>query len=205
MHKTVFETPFLAGFLQRVSHWLLTAFGWRLEGQVPDLPKMVVIAAPHTSNWDFPLMLAAVFALRSKVRWMAKSSAFPWPFHGIMRWLGGIPIDRSQATGVVARAVQSFGDREQLLLVIPPEGTRSRVRHWKTGFYHIACGAGVPLLMTYMDYGRKAVGVGPLMRPTGDIDADMEVIRDFYSTIQGKHHERWDGATVMTREASDRA
>jgi 1-acyl-sn-glycerol-3-phosphate acyltransferase len=196
MQRTVFDTPFLTGLLQRASRWLLKLFGWRLEGQVPELPKMVVIAAPHTSNWDFPLMLAAVFAFRARVRWMAKNSAFPWPVRATMRWLGGIPIDRSQATGVVARAV---------LLVIPPEGTRSRVRYWKTGFYYIACGAGVPLLMTYIDYGRKAVGVGPLLMPTGDIDADMEVIQGFYSNIEGKHHERWDGATVMTREVSERA
>ena len=180
--------------------WVGKAFlkllGWRLDGSPPDASKYVFIAAPHTSNWDFLIFLAMTFVFRIRCVWMGKDSLFRPPFGVIFTWLGGIPIDRSSRQSVVEQAVQAFRSWEEIIMGVPPEGTRKKTDHWKKGFYYIALGANVPLAFAFADYERKVTGFGPAIMPTGDIQADMEVIRDFYKDIQGKFPENYGDIRV---------
>lgn len=166
---------------------------------MPHHPKFVMIAAPHTSNWDFLMTMILAFSFRIKVFWMGKHTIFRFPFHGLCRWLGGIPVDRRRAGNMVARCIEEFNRNERLIMIIPPEGTRKRVRYWKTGFYHIARGAGVPIVLGYVDYLRKAGGLGPVFFPTGDMENDMSFIREYYGKVTGKRPEVWSAAAVTVR------
>ncbi|RQO73246.1 glycerol acyltransferase [Aquitalea sp. FJL05] len=190
MHYTIFDTPLLRSFMRALSILLLRLRGWRIEGNFPDLPKYVLIAAPHTSNWDFPLTLGVCFALRAKLYWMGKHTLFWGPLGPVMRWLGGIPVMRSRNNSLVQQMVTVYQQSEQLVVAIPPEGTRQRVKEWKTGFYHIACGAQVPIVLAYMDYERKECGFGPVFYPSGDIAADIPRIQAFYRDKVGKHPDQ---------------
>lgn len=196
MQNTVFDTPVVRTLLRWVSLAYLRIFGWRYEGQLPDVPKYVMIAAPHTSNWDFPITMFLAFAFNMKVYWMGKASLFKRPFGPVMRWLGGIPIDRSKANNVVENTIAVFNEHEKLVIVVPPEGTRNKVSYWKTGFYRIACGANVPIVLGYIDFRRKAGGIGPVVIPTGDIEADMYAIYSFYAGITGKYPEKSSAAAI---------
>ncbi|HBH86858.1 MAG TPA: glycerol acyltransferase [Syntrophaceae bacterium] len=173
--------------MARMSLIFLKMLGWRVEGEIPDIKKFVIIAAPHTSNWDFPISLAVAFALKIKIYWMGKAAMFRWPFGAACRWLGGIPIDRSRSHNVVEQCVRAFNERDKLIRVIPPEGTRKKVSYWKTGFYHIAKGANVPIVLGFLDYRHKKGGIGPIFYPTGRIESDMKEIKAFYATITGRH------------------
>jgi 1-acyl-sn-glycerol-3-phosphate acyltransferase len=175
----------------------LKLMGWRLEGSAPDLLKYVIIVAPHTSNWDFLILLAMTFALKVRCVWLGKDSIFRPPFGVIFTLLGGIPIDRSSRQSVVEQAVQAFQSRKTMALAIGPEGTRKKTDHWKKGFYYIALGARVPIVFGFADYERKVTGLGPTFVPTGDIQADMEVIRDFYKDIKGKFPEQFSDIRVQ--------
>lgn len=190
MARTVFESPVLGGLLCGLSNVYLKITGWRRVGLLPDIPRCVMIAAPHTSNWDAPIALAMVFAYRLKAHWLVKHTAFRWPFRGILRWLGAIPIDRTKSTDVVTQMVDELKKRAELVLLLSPEGTRKKVTRWKTGFYQIALGAGVPLVLAFLDYARKEGGLGPVFYPTGDFKADMTEIMKFYSTVTGRHPEK---------------
>jgi len=190
MRYTIFDTPGLTTLMQRLSLFLLNILGWRIQGRVPNLPKFVIIGAPHTSNWDFPIMILFAFALKVKIFWMGKDALFRKPFDAFFKRLGGIPIDRSRSNRVVAQMVQIFRENEKLILVIPPEGTRKKVRFWKTGFYYIAKGADIPIVMGYMDYRLKVGGFGPMITPTGDIESDMSEIKAFYADITGKYPDK---------------
>jgi len=150
----------------------------------------VVIAAPHTTNWDLPITLAMAFAFKCNLYWMGKESIFKPPFRKIMKFLGGVPIDRSTSNNVVEQSIQAFRENRKLVLVIPPEGTRKNVKYWKTGFYYIANGANVPIVMGFLDYKRKVGGIGQLFQPTGNINVDMVAIKHFYANISGKYHEK---------------
>lgn len=178
-----------------VTRWLgrmvLQALGFRIEGTLPDLAKFVVIAAPHTSNWDFVIGMAARWVLSVDARWLGKDKLFWWPFGYFLQWLGGTPVDRSSSNGVVDQVVGWYRDREQLIVGLSPEGTRKKVDRWRTGFYHIARGAGVPILLAYFDYGKKTVGFGPLMNPTGNVEADMKEMIAFYRTKPGKYPDQF--------------
>jgi 1-acyl-sn-glycerol-3-phosphate acyltransferase len=189
MRLTIFTTPVLSPLLKRFSRWVLRLSGWQIQGQMPlDTPKSVIIAAPHTSNWDLPYTLLVAFALELNIHWMGKIQIFRFPFNNLMRWLGGIAVDRSQSTNMVSASAQTLRDIEgELHLVVPPEGTRSQSRHWKTGFYYIALEARVPIVLGYLDFGTKTTGLGPALVPTGDIDADMAIIKAFYAPFQGKN------------------
>lgn len=189
MRRTIFDASILNLLLHWISSFLLRIFGWRKEGKLPDIPKYILIGAPHTSNWDFPITLAYAFAFKVKVFWMGKETLFRRPFGRFMRWCGGIPIDRSKSNNVVAQTIQLFNNLEKLVMVISPEGTRKKVRSWKTGFYHIATGSNVPILLGFLDYRRKAGGFGPLVFPSGDMTIDMDTIRGFYETVVGKRPE----------------
>ena len=159
----------------------LRLLGWRIEGNLPDLPRMVVIGAPHSSNWDFVLGVALVFAMRLDIRFLGKQELFRGPLGGFMRWLGGIPVHRDRPDGVVEDAIARFAESDRLVLAMAPEGTRRPVDRWKTGFYRIAAGAGVPIVAGFFDNGRKRIGFGAVFRADGDPDADIERIREWYA------------------------
>ncbi|HEX4945166.1 MAG TPA: lysophospholipid acyltransferase family protein [Blastocatellia bacterium] len=199
MARTIYETPILNTALPWLADKGLRLFGWRMEGRKPDLDKFVLIAAPHTSNWDVLVMLGVAFAFRAELFWIGKDSLFRGPFNALLRWLGGIPIDRSGGQNLVAKTAELFAERDKLILAIAPEGTRKKVRHWKTGFYYIAHTAGVPIVMGFIDFQRKVAGVGPTLTPTGDIEADMQKLQAFYANIAGKHQEQSGLADVAPR------
>lgn len=188
MQRTLFETPGISHALRTFSRTVLRLQGWQLQGGLPaGFGKCVLIAAPHTSNWDLPYTLMAALCLRLHIRWMGKASIFRWPFGAVMRWLGGIPVRRETSNNLVAASAAALRAAEgPLQLVVPPEGTRGKTRHWKTGFYYIALQAEVPIVMAYMDYERRIAGLGPVFQPTGDVEADMAEIKRFYAPFKGR-------------------
>jgi 1-acyl-sn-glycerol-3-phosphate acyltransferase len=175
--------------LRAFGRFAFRAIGWRFEGVVPDRPKMVAIVAPHTSNLDFFVGLFAKWALALDVSFLAKHTLFRGPLGWFFRAVGGIPVDRTASQNIVEQMVDVFARREELLLVVAPEGTRKRSSGWKTGFYHIARGAGVPILCIAFDYGPKVIRFGPAIEPSGDLERDLETIRAAYSQVSGKHPE----------------
>lgn len=178
------------GLLSPLWHAILRLLGWRIDLRLPAESKFVLIVAPHTSNWDFILGILTGWAIGiPRPRWVGKDSLFKPPFGWIFYAWGGIPVDRSRSSNFVEQVAARFGDEEVFLLGLAPEGTRRRTGYWRTGFYYIALRAQVPIVMGYLDYATKTVGTGPVLHPTGDIHADFETIRAFYSTIQGKHPE----------------
>jgi 1-acyl-sn-glycerol-3-phosphate acyltransferase len=188
MRHTIFTAPSLANGLASFSKWLLKRLGWTLEGSMPEgVHQCVVIAAPHTSNWDFVYFLGLTEDLGIKPHFMAKTSLFRWPFTNFMLDMGGVPVDRTSNKNYVQQMIEEFGRRDEFMLAIAPEGTRGTVKAWKTGFYHIAVGAGVPLVLGMMDYGSKTGGLGPAIWPTGDYKADMAEIAKIYAKVQPKH------------------
>jgi 1-acyl-sn-glycerol-3-phosphate acyltransferase len=192
MHRTMFDTPILKTLLRWISIIILKLLGWKVEGEIPrDLKKCVMIAAPHTSNWDLPYTLMTAFALNAKVYWMGKEEIFKPPYRGIMMWMGGIPVDRKKSNNMVQASIDALKANNQLFLIVPPEGTRSKVTYWKTGFYHIAQGAGVPILMGFLDFKRKASGIADTYITTGDIEVDMKHIKSIYAPITGKISEQF--------------
>ncbi len=160
--------------------------GWRVEGEFPRFPKSVVIVAHHTSNWDFAVGYPASLIYRIKGYWVGKHTLFKKPFGSLMRWLGGIPLDRTSSKNFVDQVIQTFDKHKELLLVIAPEGTRKRVDKWKTGFYYIAKGAKVPIICAFLDYKRKVAGFGLVIKPSDDEEGDMNKIREFYKSITAK-------------------
>jgi 1-acyl-sn-glycerol-3-phosphate acyltransferase len=176
---------------RRFSRWLgrtvLRLGGWRVTGTLPANPKLVLIAAPHSSNWDGIWGMAAKLALGFDVRILGKHSLFWWPLSLVLRRLGVIPLDRSNPRGVVEQAIELIRQSPKLWFALAPEGTRKPVEHWKSGFLKIAHGAGVPILMVYFHYPDKVIGMGPLFHTTGDLPADMAAIREWYQPWQGKN------------------
>lgn len=176
-----------------LSYWIgrlwLRSFGWKIQGEAATYRKFVVIAAPHTSNWDFPFMLATAYAMRVRVSWFGKHTLFAPPWGWFMRRLGGIPVDRRGPQSLVVQMAEKLRSSDELILGISPEGTRSKVEVWKSGFYHIASASGVPIGLGYLDYDRKLCGLGMFVMPSGDVKGDMHKIRDFYRGIRGRHPE----------------
>lgn len=171
---------------QRLGRAILSAFGWRFEMTDPGVSKYVLIGAPHTSNWDFILMLLVMLAGNLSLRWLGKDAAFQGPLGPLMRALGGLPVNRRERTRLVDQIAARFAESESLIIAIAPEGTRSKSVYWKSGFYYMALTAKVPIVMGYLDYANKRCGLGPSFVPCGDIHADFEIIRNFYKNIQGK-------------------
>jgi 1-acyl-sn-glycerol-3-phosphate acyltransferase len=183
----------------------LRALGWRWEGGRPDVKKCVVIAAPHTSNWDLLFMLLGSIAMEIPAVFMMKESVFRWPLGVLWRWCGGIPVNRRAASTVVEQMVQAFDESEAMYFVITPEGTRKSVKYWKLGFYQIACGAKAPILPAWVDYKRKRLGVGPLIEVTGDIETDFGRLRDFYEGQVGvspQYNERQAQRASFTKASA---
>jgi 1-acyl-sn-glycerol-3-phosphate acyltransferase len=170
----------------------LGAIGWTVRNDVPDdVDKYVIIAAPHTSNWDFPITLAIAATIDMQFYWVGKHTLFRWPFGGLMRKLGGISIDRRKSQNFVEQIAEAFEEADALALGLAPEGTRSKADHWKSGFYYIAREAGVPIVSGFLDYGRKEGGLGPMVDSSQPIEAVMEKLRTFYADKIGKRHQNY--------------
>jgi 1-acyl-sn-glycerol-3-phosphate acyltransferase len=167
------------GILHPLFRWLLKNLGWRVKGNLPNVPRVVVAVAPHTTNWDLFVGLSMLFAMNLKANWLGKHTIFRWPVNGLLRSVGGIPVNRTAAHGVVDDTVSEFRARDKMLLGIAPQGTRSTRAKWKSGFYHIAKEAGVPIVPCYFDYANKVVAFGPALMPSGNLEADMKTLQDF--------------------------
>jgi 1-acyl-sn-glycerol-3-phosphate acyltransferase len=166
---------------------IMRAAGWRIIGETPDEPKMLLLGAPHTSNWDYIFTMLTVFSLGVDLHFVAKQSLFKEPLGGVMRFSGGVPIDRQTSEGFVDQMIAEFNERDAFVLAIMPEGTRGKVHKWRSGFYHIAQGAGVPIVLVIFDYGNKIMHIGPTFYPTGDYEADLARIRSRFEGIRGKN------------------
>jgi len=189
---TVFDTPIVRSVLRLIAITLLWAKRWKTSVRLPDTPSWVAVVAPHTSFWDFPIMLSLALKHRIKVNWLGKHTLFRGPFRYLFRWLGGIPVDPGDnGDGRVSGVVRMFKDNERMRIGIAPEAGLSPVTRWRSGFYHIANGAQVPLLLAYADYGRRVAGADEWFVPTGDQAADYAVIREFYSRKQPRYPERF--------------
>ena len=202
--RTIFDTPVVTPLCQFLSRLLLKLAGWKVEGTPPDIPKYVLIAAPHTSNWDFYFLILMAFYYRMKICWMGKDSLFSGWKGPVMRWLGGIAVNRNAASNLVNETVATFHDSDFTTIAIPPEGTRGQVTYWKSGFYHIAQGADVPIVLGYLDFSRKCGGLGPVFYPTGNFDDDLQQIKRFYNPIKGKHQLNFSGDSVKSRQDSEK-
>ncbi|MEO8193050.1 MAG: lysophospholipid acyltransferase family protein [Gemmatimonadales bacterium] len=165
--------------------------GWDFEGTLPNEPKFVIIVAPHTSNWDFAVGVGTLFSLGFRVSFLGKHTLFKWPLGILMRWLGGVPVEREVRRDRVSEILAAFKSNEKLILVVAPEGTRKRVTEWKTGFYHVAHRARVPIVPVAFDYGRKVVRIGPPFRTTGNKDAEMGTLKEFFRGVTPLHPENF--------------
>lgn len=192
-------SPWVLYWVGRLYMWLIS---WRIEGTYPPHPRTVVIAHPHTSNWDLPHMLAACWVCRVRISWLGKREIFRPPFAGLVRWLGGISVDRSAPQGLVAQVAEAIRGAERMAVAVPPSGTRSRREHWKSGFYWIAHAAQVPIVCGTLDYGRRRAGFGLALLPTGDVAADMEAIRAFYRGARGRYPDQETPVRLRDEEAS---
>ena len=174
---------------QKFGNSLISLAGWKILTPSPNVPRYVAIAAPHTSNWDGYHLIVVGMAANVKLRWLGKHTLFRPPFGGVLKRLGGIPVRRSKHMGLVEQVAEFIKSQDEIVVFVPPEGTRSRVETWKSGFYHIAMAAEVPIIPTYIDYARKEAAFGEPIYPTGDLKADMDKLRAFYDGVQGRHPE----------------
>ena len=171
-------------FSKTLARALLALFGWRVTGEIPDRPKMVAIAAPHTTNWDFVVGILVVFALGLRVRYLGKHTLFRPPLGWLMRWLGGTPVVRDTPQGAVGDAAEMIAREDKVLLGIAPEGTRTLGKPWRSGFYNIALAANVPILPAAFDYHARALRLFALFEPTGDYEADLPRLQALYAGIR---------------------
>lgn len=183
-----------------LSYFFLRVLGWRVKTGSIAPQKFIIIGAPHTSNWDFPLTLLALSALGMKFSWIGKHTLFQPPFNTFFRYLGGIPVDRNVRLSFIENMTQLFSETKDMKLAIAPEGTRSKTNHWKTGFYYIAVAAKVPIVLAYIDYSKKELGLGATLNPTGNIESDFNIIRTFYTDKIGKFPEKQSTVCVRKRE-----
>ncbi|KRG71928.1 lysophospholipid acyltransferase family protein [Pseudoxanthomonas dokdonensis] len=174
-------------FTRWAAQQVLKRAGWRIVGELPNVPKLVMIVAPHSSNWDGFWGMAVKIAIGFEVRVLGKAQLFWWPLSPLLRRLGVVPVDRSSPKGVVEQAIERIRQADKMWFAVTPEGTRKAVKQWKTGFWKIAKGADVPILMAYFHYPEKTVGIGELFYPSDDMAADMASIREWYRPWQGKN------------------
>ena len=185
----------LRGNRSRLSRWLgrsvLKIMGWRVEGSIPDLKRFILIGAPHTSNWDFVLAMAAILGLNLRMRWMAKHTIFKPGVVWFMEWLGGIPTDRTNPKTIVDNVARIAKREKGVIIGLTPEGTRKKVEKWKTGFLRIAKTLDCPILMVGLNFPSKIIFIGDLYHPSGDNDADLVAIKEYYGQFQGRHPARF--------------
>ena len=175
--------------LKFLSKLILNIFGWHTDVTLPEEKKYILMGAPHTTNWDLPIALLCCWSTSTQINWVGKKQLFIGPFDYLFRALGGIPVDRSVATGFIEQIAYQFNSREKMIFGITPEGTRSRTEYWKTGFYYIALKAKIPVCLAYIDFPSKTIGFGKMLYPSGDIDKDFEIIKSFYEDKTGKYPE----------------
>ena len=190
LKMTIFNTPILSGIFHFLALVIMRLLGWRVDGKLPDLPKFILIGAPHTSNWDFVLFLGVIFYLRANVRFMGKAEIFRFPVGWFFRYCGGVPVDRSKSTGLVEQMVKASNEADEFILTIAPEGTRHHVREWKRGFYHIAKSAGIPIVLAVVDGKHKTVRIGQVFHSTENMEADMKAIQGTFAGIVGINPRR---------------
>ena len=178
-------------FQRGLANILLLITGWRLEGKIPDLRKCIIIGAPHTSNWDFFFGMIYKLHYGLNIHFLMKKELFRFPFKRLLSWMGGISVDRHKHDNLVDKLGEKILNSNSFYLALAPEGSRKAVKVWKRGFYHIARKAGVPIVLGYMDYGRKVIGVGPVFHPGSDIQRDMDEIARFYSEITAKFPDQF--------------
>ena len=188
---TVHNTPIVKDILHVLAKWILRLLGWKVTGRVDPFAKGVFIGAPHTSNWDFPLMIMAILVWRVDVRWVGKHTLFLGPMGPMMRWFGGIAIDRRAKQNFVEQMSERFIEEDSLYVLIAPEGTRAAAEQWRTGFYYTALNAQVPLVMSFIDYKNKELGIAGLESPSGDAAADIARYHAFYSRKTGKYPQNF--------------
>ena len=185
-----------------IGRLILKLIGWEILGERPPHDKFVLIAAPHTSNWDLPIMLSIALVFDIKLHWIGKHTLFRFPYGWFMRFLGGIPIDRRAPQGMVGQVADAFRNSEKLVIVVPPEGTRGRAEYWKSGFYWMAKEAGVPIVTGVLDYKEKRGGFGPGIYPSDDIKADMDKFRAFYKGRTAKFPECFGPVRLKEEETA---
>ncbi len=176
-----------SGLMRWIGRAVLAGMHFRVAGDIPNLPKFVIAVAPHTSNWDFVVGAAAMFALDLRLAFISKHTLFRWPFAGILAWMGGIPVDRSASHGVVAESIMQFARLDRRILVITPEGTRGKVARFKSGFLHIARGAGVPVMLAALDWKARCVRLGPTFVVGDDIEHERSRAEAYFAPIQGRN------------------
>ncbi|MBO9696484.1 MAG: lysophospholipid acyltransferase family protein [Sphingopyxis sp.] len=180
----------LARAVRRLLLLLYRLRGWKASGTVPEPRRFIIIAAPHTSNWDFVNFLGLTADLGIRPHFMGKLSLFRWPLGGFIRQMGGVAVDRRGGGNVVEQMAAEFARRSEFMLTVAPEGTRGKATKWRTGFYQIALAAKVPMVVGLMDYGTRTGGLGPLIWPSGDFRADMLKILEVYKSCVPKFPER---------------
>lgn len=187
---TMFNTPIITHILWAIAFVLRKLLGWKDVGTLPDVPQYIAILAFHTSNWDVFYGILIAFAFKVDIYFMAKHQLFRFPFAPLVRFLGGIPIDRSVSSNTVQATIDMFKKHERFAIALAPEGTRKKVEKWKTGFYHIACGANVPIVLAFLNYKTKTGGVGDVIYPTGDMQTDFIKIRKYYEQVTAYYPEK---------------
>lgn len=176
---------------KKISAFLLRLFGWKVAVKVPDFPKCVICVAPHTSNWDFIIGKLAYLSVGRSAGFLIKKDWFFFPLNLIFKAMGGVPVDRKRKTDMVEQLVERFNANKHFCIAVTPEGTRKRNPYWKKGFYYIALNAHVPIVLAYIDYARKIVGLEEVFYPTGDEAADLAFIKSYYRHIKGKNPENF--------------
>lgn len=188
----------------RLSQWigliLMHLIGWRMRGEFPNVPKGMLVIAPHTSNYDGVVSVAAILALRLQLFFFVKDSAFIWPFGGLMRWFGAVPVDRESSRDMVGFTASKYSSKDALMLAIAPEGTRKSSPAWKTGFYWIAHRAGVPLILVSFDYGKKEVVILGSFTPTGNIEQDLPLIIGSFKGMVPRHPDRLSAPLLALKQ-----
>ncbi len=187
---TLFNTPGITALFYLLARLMLRLGGWRLRGKPPATGKFIMIAYPHTSNWDVPFTLAVCLSYGLHIHWLGKSSLFRGPLGPLMKWLGGIPLYLHESRNQVQQIVDLYARSDELVVVISPEGNRSFVEEWKSGFYHIALGAGIPIVLGFLDFARREGGYLDTFYPTGDYERDLRQIQSRYRGIQGLYPEQ---------------
>ena len=176
--------------LKTISYAILRSIGWKVESKRPENKKYLIIGAFHTSNWDLILTLLLLSAMNLRFNWVGKHTLFRWPFGYFFKAIGGIPVNRTIHTGFIQKIANLYKHSDELVIAMSPEGTRSKTEVWKTGFYYIALEANIPIVLAYVDYPKKEIGIGMHFTPSGDIHQDLEIIKAFYKTKQGKYPEK---------------
>lgn len=169
---------------------VLKILGWKTITIPLDFSKFILIGAHHTSNWDFVIGYLVMSAIGLKLKWVGKHTLFRWPFGGFMRWLGGIPVNRTLSTNFVEQVVRYFHQHQKFVIAMAPEGTRRYTEYWRSGFYYIALQAQVPIVMGFLDYQKKLGGLGAWFLPSGNKEADLQIIRDFFKDVHPKYPEK---------------